>query len=352
LFRAAVDFAFRRRMPALTLIRIGAALLALLFVGLAFGVSIPTERGPIVLSFSTDSDVPLAITWGVFLLGASLIVVGAIWTRCALRENDRKKVIVIELRGLRDTSGHPLADVVPENIVGRRDQLLMDIRQGLQDGKIIDPAIAVGRIQSLPYQLAGRQTGLHRSDISYVLGGLAPVPLSFLTGIILDDEGPMTLMDWNRYSDAWEPLHGSDDRRRFQIEGLDLIKDGTAEVALTVSVSYQIDRVGVAAKLPEVQYVHMELDGGGPDAHWSEDKQAALGRQFLETAIDLGNRGVRQIHLFLAAPSSVVFRFGRLYDKRNLPNLVVYQYQREERPPYPWGIRMPVESGQQAEVVR
>ncbi|WP_374226560.1 hypothetical protein [Bradyrhizobium sp. SRL28] len=50
-------------------------------------------------------------------------------------------------------------------------------------------------------------------------------------------------------------------------------------------------------------------DGGLPDSHWSEDKQRALGQQFLETAIRSGNLGIRRIHLFLAAQNSVVFPF-------------------------------------------
>ena len=54
--------------------------------------------------------------------------------------------------------------------------------------------------------------------------------------------------------------------------------------------------------------------------------------------------GVERIHLFLAAPSSVALRFGRLYDKRNLPPLNVYQYKRQEadQNPYIWSISMPV----------
>ena len=43
-----------------------------------------------------------------------------------------------------------------------------------------------------------------------------------------------------------------------------------------------------------------------------------------------------------SAQNSVVFRFGRLYDKRNLPEIAVYQYQREEDPPHLWGVLMPV----------
>ena len=109
-----------------------------------------------------------------------------------------------------------------------------------------------------------------------------------------------------------------------------------------VSVSYVVNPVDVRAKVGEMPIVALDLDGASPTSHWSEDKQRDLGTQFLETVIGLGNRGVRRIHLFLAAQNSVAFRFGRLYDKRNLPEVAVYQYQRAATPPYPWGILMPV----------
>ena len=98
----------------------------------------------------------------------------------------------------------------------------------------------------------------------------------------------------------------------------------------------------VSAKLGDIPVVELNLEGGAPDCHWSEDKQHALGRQFLNAAVDLGNHGVKRIHLFLAAQNSVAFRFGRLYDKRNLPAIVVYQFQKDSAPPYPWGVLMPV----------
>jgi hypothetical protein len=51
---------------------------------------------------------------------------------------------------------------------------------------------------------------------------------------------------------------------------------------------------------------------------------------------------LKRIHVVMAAPNSVVFNFGRRYDKRNLPELVVYQYERGQQPAYPWGVLMPV----------
>jgi hypothetical protein len=87
-------------------------------------------------------------------------------------------------------------------------------------------------------------------------------------------------------------------------------------------------------------------------SHWSEAKQSALADQFLDTLKQLDALGVQQIHLVLAAQNSVVFNLGRRYDKRNLPRVAVYQFERGEGTRYPWGIQMPVEGTTDARVVR
>ena len=96
----------------------------------------------------------------------------------------------------------------------------------------------------------------------------------------------------------------------------------------------------------------MSLGSPSTDAHWSLEKQQALGRQFLDVALRLEALGVKEIQLFLASASSVAFRFGQLYDKRLLPNLIVHQYERAQSPPYPWGVRMPVAGKAHPEVVQ
>ncbi|MGA7329036.1 MAG: SAVED domain-containing protein [Rhodomicrobium sp.] len=93
------------------------------------------------------------------------------------------------------------------------------------------------------------------------------------------------------------------------------------------------------------------MEEGSPDCHWSDEWQRGLGAQFLNAAIALGNLGVKRMHVFLAAQNSVVFRFGRLYDKRNLPEIIVYQYERGSTPAYPWGVLMPVGGISRPEVV-
>lgn len=337
-------------MPGLTLARMGTLLLIAMVGGFFFDVSIPTKDGPFSLRFG-DGDVPLFVVAGGFIVAVILIFVGVRMTLAQLQRRDRKRVIAVELRGLRDTSGTPLMAAIPASIEGRRDQLLIDLRQGA-DGAILSPELAIKRIEAMPARVATQESGLDREDVQMVLGGLAPVPLSFLLGVLVDDESQITLMDWDRHENNWRSLSASDDGMRFATTGLDQISAGQAEVVLAVSTSYSADRERILAAFVGLPIVQLDLENRNADSHWSEAKQIELGKQFLDVLMELGGKGVCQIHLVLAAQNSVVLRFGRLYDKRNLPDVIVYQYERDQSPAYPWGIKMPVENRQQAELIR
>jgi hypothetical protein len=76
-----------------------------------------------------------------------------------------------------------------------------------------------------------------------------------------------------------------------------------------------------------------------------------LADQLLDVAKALEGKGVKVIHLILAAQNSVAFNLGRRYDKRNLPHLIVYQFERGAEKKYPWGVRMPVSGQRAADVV-
>lgn len=357
-FRSAIDWLFRRRSPALLVMRFGVFCLALAFgAGWALDVSFPFHGGQIEVSLNSAGGTPAIIVYAAATIGLALIVIGLVWEivryKAEQRRHARAKVIVVEARGLRDSSGAPLIDALPPRLEGHRDHVLVDLRQRVTDGEIVAPETALQNMESLSTDLKRRENGFDRRDLSIVYGGLTPVPFTFLTGVLMDDEGVIVILDWDRHIEAWRELDGADDGKRFQISWPSIaLQQGINEIALTVSVSYEIIADDIRTRVGDMPIVQLKLDDGSPDCHWSEEKQRALGRQFLDTVIDLSNRGVKRIHLFLAAQNSVVFRFGRLYDKRNLPEVVVYQYQRHATSPYPWGVLMPVCGIDRAVIVR
>ncbi|RMT82713.1 SAVED domain-containing protein [Pseudomonas viridiflava] len=350
--RSLIDWIFRRRSAGVTLVKFGVPLFALVLVGLTVGVTIPTSNGPFIFSWDSASGGSMALSWGVFLIASLIVFLGLALIIRDIRLESRQKVIVVEARGLRDWQGQPLIKAIPTSMPGRREQVVVDVRQGVVDGQIISPEAALRRIASLPDDIARRCDGLARADISFVVGGLAPVPLLFLLGVIVDDESRTFIMDWDRKQHMWRTLDDEDDGKRFVVTGLGAVGAKVQRVALCISASYDVLDVDVRLVESDIPIVRMDLAGRSTNSHWSERKQQQLALQFLDVVMSLAREGVTDISLFLAAPASIALRFGTLYDKRNLPRLEVNQYEQSDPKRFPWGLRMPVAGALHAELTQ
>ncbi|MYF38901.1 MAG: SAVED domain-containing protein [Gammaproteobacteria bacterium] len=354
--RSLIDWLFRRRSAGLISMRIGLALFILAFgAGWALDFSFPFRDGSIDLNFDSSGGAPIVIIYIAAFIGVLLLLGGFFFELhryfADQKQLSRKKVIVIEVQGLREGAGCTLSSSLPGTLQGRLDPMLIDLRQSVVDGEIVKPTAALEEIISLPVDLRRREKELDRDDIALVYGGLAPVPFSFLTGVLIDDERSVHILDWDRHKTTWRELDAVDDGRRFNSIKSYPKSGSWTDIALVISVSYQIKIEDVSSVLDDIPIHELILEECSPDSHWSEEKQCALGKQFFETVAGFLTLGVNRIHLFLSAPNSVVFRFGRLYDKRNFPEILVYQYVRGSTPTYPWCIRMPVASVEKPEVL-
>ena len=306
------------------------------------------------ITISQIPQLPDVLSWIVAIAGV-LLLVAAGWLASVRYLDDRsdrgrRVVLAIEQRGLRDTTDTPLVDAVPTQIKGKRQPLIVDIRDRIKDGVVTDPEAALDRVVSLPRSLELLRNGRSSSDIATVYGGLSPVPFTFLAGVLLDDESQITTLDWDRSLEAWRQLDGTDDGDSFVVSGLEQIPMGTKAVAVAISVSYLVDPQAINKSLLSVPIVELTLPNRSPDNHWSEAKQQRLSKEFLAVMIRLADAGVSVIHLFLAAQNSVVFRLGRAYDKRNLPGVLVYQYQKGRDVEHPWAVEMPVRNAPRAAI--
>ena len=125
-----------------------------------------------------------------------------------------------------------------------------------------------------------------------------------------------------------------------------------ARLPLAVAVSFPSDADGIRATLGAMPLVRLALQTLSTTAHWSADKQSAMAKDFTDLLGDLMAKGVECIHLFIAAPNSVVFTLGRHVDDRLHPEVRVYQYERSASPPFPWAIKMPTHGQSAAQIVR
>lgn len=311
-------------------------------------------NGSIVNLQIASSEMPSWLTVGFYIFGSVFLLFGlgvAIWQYFYDRKIiSRKRIFAVEFRGMVDTTDTPLVNAIQGFAMTQRDEILFDVRENIQRGTLDEISIALAKIERLPERLKEKSIGRDRSDIAVYTGALMPVPLQFYAGFIFDDQAPLTLMDWRRDEGKWCHLDLMDDNERFQISQIPDSID--TEVVLAVSASYLVDYKAIKTCFPNCIVVKLALKTPLVNSLWSEEKQQALSQQFLITVGKLSNLGVKRIHLVLAASSSLCLRFGTLYDDRNFPEVIVYQYEKTNQCPYPWGVLMPTHGIKKPNVIK
>jgi len=350
--RKAIDWYFRVRSAQTILLKSGTALLLAAIVGtplLILVVRSIMNLGPDQLHGFAETLDGLKIL--VAIVGAAMIACGAILIFLGWFEGKSSRssmrVIVLEARGLRLERGTPLLAALGDEFLGQKVETLIDLCNR-DDGKALEPEPAISEIETAYRVVQQNKKSMNAATLKVVYGGLAPVPFTFLTGVLFDDEGEITTYDWDRTVDDWRDLSEDDDGAEFTVHGLAEEIVGT-EAVVAISYSYPVsdDAISNSFAMPVVR---LTLDGLSSDSHWSQAKQSRLAQQFFEVVKQLSAKGIKHIHLVLAAPNSVVFTFGRRYDKRNLPAVSVYQFEGGDVPTYPWSIAMPVSDTDKANV--
>jgi hypothetical protein len=338
-----VNFATRKRNVGLGIAAIGVGIIAIVGAG-SFNLEIRQFFGVIeAFKFSNEGGLSDHLTTILAYVGLAVTVTGICMAisdwRHERKERERKRVAVVELRGLVDTSDHPLLQAVPERLVGQRHSLLCDGREKLSSNP---PQIAqvLNEIYLIPRDLRRIRDDNARADVQVVAGGIMQVPLLFFAGVVLEDEGNILVMEWDRINSRWGELADADSGDRFAISGMETVQAG-GEVVVAVSASYGASLPDIEKAFPGLPLVHLRHPKALPNQLWYAGENAGLQQQFLQTLGQLEGLKVSMVHLILAAPASICINFGRRYDPHNMPRLRCYQWQRAEENPYPWAVEMP-----------
>lgn len=340
-----VDWLFRPRTLAVGLLKYGCMLAALAFAA-DFLVQINYRKSTEHLSFSfgTGQGLPQWASLGVLALGAICVVMALLMAASRsladIKNEKRRLLIVIELRGLADGPDTP-ADEIFKDFNGRTQLIRVDFRPAVE-GDPVSAELAVSKVCDIKSTVALIAAGRDSRDVSLALGGLAAVPVLFLAGFLVDDENSLTLFDWNRQLLTWQRLNGPDDGERLESLINASMATQSIEAVLAVSISYQIDLAALAVSFNrDIPIYQLNASTVKIDRTLSEVKHQACASAFSNAVQSLMSRGVTRIHLVLAAPASLSILIGSVYDRRLMPELIVYQYERSANPPYPWGIQMP-----------
>lgn len=316
----------------------------LLTIGAGFDFTIEffraTVDGDVVSGVLGTADVPVWQRVLAAIVGVILIAFGAFLVLAKHMEATRKKVTVIEIRGLQDTIDSPLIDAIPTRISGRKSERSYDLR-GLINGTNDQLEKALAQINSLPRDIEREKNGLDRKDLSICVGSLASVPFQFLAGTLLTSESKIHWFEWDRTAKRWvqpELCHDTIELNDIDYSSI----TGAEEVVLAGPLSYPILASAFENSFPGLPVVRFEAENPKPGLLLSEDALVCLEQRFSDCLVRLQGMGVQKVHLAIASSGIVSLRMGSIFSPRNMPRMVVYQYQKDDPiNSYPWGIEMP-----------
>lgn len=344
-----MKFDFLKNKPGGAAVEVGFALLALFF-GLDFFVNGDIKISWLSMNFGVKTpEILNSILIIGFKVAIAFIAYGLIFLGYyeyhEIKKQNRKRTFIYQLKGLNDSNVAPISEFTDAN--SQISPQIIDVREDLRGGYRINDAIK--KIDNVSKILQTNIGQLDAADYSIYAGGLAPVPLLFQFGNVLEDEGVVHWMDWNREQRKWINIKNGAHLSKWKAPVLVDINEKD-EIVLIIDVSYQVEDSIVNKAFPDLPIIKWgpqdKLLGVVADEQSGDEICSA----FRKLLVDLSDAGVKNIRLIIAASSSLVMKLGSTYDPRNMVPVTVYQYEKELENPYPWGIRLKTIQGEKSTI--
>jgi SMODS-associated and fused to various effectors sensor domain len=228
----------------------------------------------------------------------------------------------------------------PDGFAGRIERLHANVEK---DGWERAARESRARINGLLSRTAGK-------DQRFAVFSMGRIPLAVQLGFVLTDRTRAKLFQYDRDRGTWGWPHPS--KPETDLPGTPqepagvtpetprmTVRRGGAgvEAAIRVSLSARVAREDTAEAALEID-IGLEQ----PSVRWlrGPGQLEELARVYEEALAAIRERGCRRVHLYYAGPAPGAVLFGRSYNARMNPELVVYEYCQGRRPAYEAGVRV------------
>lgn len=244
----------------------------------------------------------------------------------------------LELRSLTE---HSIEDTQYHSPHCEIKELRIDQTDLYNNGCLTSPSTAASRQADIIQRLNGYLSLYPQAHVGYF--GLAHIPLMFLAGYQVNRR-IVTTFGINRQTGKWQSLlHASSGPKLYLEDPLPFPANGRGDVVVRISISYMIrsEQVVDIVENPLAQF-HLRLETPTPDVVRSEEQLDRYTRAFHGLLATINDQfpNTNRIHLFLAAPPPVVFRYGQQVSKTIDRNILVYNFSRQDQPEYGWAINV------------
>lgn len=343
------------KTPGSLAITSGLAILALLLGKNVVGIlKINIPHIEFAASINT-SGIPASWELILFCISLLLILAGMAWIffmdykqrKSEAKENDRKVVLVVQIEGYSNVIQSPATSSVPPEIKGKRIPIMINVRDALLDGhRLQDAADDVANVERTVHQ---HGVGHNSADINICAGGLAPVPFLFMLGNILEDHRPIHWAEWDRKGSRWTWSNEGVAVQTWGLPNLETFADD--EIVLKSGITYRIADIEIAQAFPGLSVVKWEPAKTIFEVILDEHSCLDICEEFKTLMRQLKDQGVKRVNFLLACSTALTMRLGSVLDPRNMPEVIVYQYEKNSSLIYTWGLGIKIHEGRKSAIV-
>lgn len=208
-------------------------------------------------------------------------------------------------------------------------------------GQLVDPAAALRVQASFATRVRTHMLGHPGASLAYY--GKAHIPLIFAAGYAVQVDAPVQFFELNRGPDAgWRSLASGDGPELgLTVDRVRHLQGG--DVSIRISISYAVGDDDVKERLAaRDDDIHIRVAAPRIDCITHRGQVDAIARVFREELdqIQSASTRSRQIHVFCAAPVSVVFALGRMLSPTIHAPVIVHNFSQAASPRYAWGVQM------------
>lgn len=245
--------------------------------------------------------------------------------------------LVLSAQSLRRVEvGEVLPALDPALRRGELEFLPLDFTDLMENKTITDPESAARRVADGQGVLLAALA--RRANARLVFSGLASIPLVVLSGHLVSDRRPVSLLDYHPELNTWVWPGNGEEYPPIVATGVPKRRVSEAcEVLVRVAVSYPVspEPTLVAVPNPRVQ-IDLALATPKRSVVRSEAQTRDYGAAF-RTILDTVRAKVpncRRVHLFYAGPVALAFHLGQQVSENIHPPVVVWNHTRG----YDWAI--------------
>ena len=165
----------------------------------------------------------------------------------------------------------------------------------------------------------------------FAVFSLGRIPLAVQLGYVLADRTRVALFQYDRERSSWSWRQGAQGAGAVTWSAADCEEGPRDEAAIRVSLSAEV------RPEPELRCgLEVDIRVPEPSVGWlrAPEQLQELARVYGEALGATRARSCRRIHLYYAGPAPGAVAFGRAYNPRMNPELVLYEYRRGRAPSY------------------